>query len=203
MTSQHPATFRSRRHLLREPDGEEQVARLAVAEGWKKVADVPAKRFGSEPRRMVWEMAAGFFLTYVRDRKLRTAYIVMTSRTTGDLGPYESWITACGLPLCGDDDLLRAIAEASTTEEKGRSLVRAGIGAPLNPDNRYSQEFIESVSDASPEVRKSGIMAIGHAEWAPFRELLDAVAQQDPDARVRSLAKRMSTAFGEAGVGDA
>ncbi|MXM63589.1 hypothetical protein GR925_09025 [Streptomyces sp. HUCO-GS316] len=203
MLSRHPTTYRSRRFLLREHDDEEQIVRLVAAEGWPRVADVPAKRFGSEPRRLTWEMVSGVFLTYLRDRKLRTAYLVVTSRTTSDLGSFASWITDIGLSVCTDDELLGALDDSLTVEEKSRALVRAGIGAPLNPDNRYSRAFIDSVSDVSPEVRKSGIMAIGHAEWKPFRELLDAVAQQDSNAQVRSLARRMAAAFDEAGIGDA
>lgn len=203
MTSHHPSTYRSRRFLLRDHNDQDQVARLAVAEGWEKVVDVPAKRFGSEPGRLVWEMAPGVFLNCVSDRKLRTSYVVVTSRSTSDLGQYESWIVSRGLGLCTSEDLLGGIEAADSDDEKGRALVRAGIGAPLNPDNRYSRAFIESVSHASPNVRRNGIMAIGHAEWAPFRELLDAVAKQDSNGQVRSLAQRMSTAFGEAGIGDA
>jgi hypothetical protein len=202
MESRHPSTHRSRRFLIREYDGEEQVVRLAAAEYWEKVADISAKRIKSEPRRITWEISPGIFLNYLCDRKLRTSYVVVTSRATGDLSQHESRIAASGLNLCTSADLLGEIEEADSPEGKGRALVRAGIGAPLKPDNRYSRLFIESVRDVSPEVRKNGIMAIGYAEWAPFRELLQAVALQDSSAQVRSLAKRMVTAFDEAGVGD-
>ncbi|MCZ0204196.1 hypothetical protein OZK63_02020 [Streptomyces sp. UMAF16] len=200
--ARHPVTHRSRRYLLRDPDGDEMVARLAGSQGWEKVVDIPVKRFGSEPGRASWEMAQDIFLTHVRDRKLHTSYLVVTSRVTGELDRYEAWITAGGLSLCTDGDLIRAVAESDDAKEKCRALVRAGIGAPLHPDNRYSRVFIESVSDASSDVRKSAITAIGYAEWPPFQELLHAIAQQDPDGSVRSLAKRMYAAFDEAEVGN-
>ncbi|MCL3994698.1 hypothetical protein [Streptomyces lavenduligriseus] len=202
MVARHPVTHRSRRYLLRDPDGDEMVARLAGSQGWETVVDIPAKRFGSEPGRVSWEMYPGIFLTCVRDRKLHTSYLLVTSRITDGLGSYETWITASGLSFFTDADLIRAVEGSNNPKEKCRALVRAGIGAPLNPDNRYSRVFIESVNDASPDVRKSAIKAIGYTEWPPFQELLDAISQQDPDGSVRSLAKRMSAAFDEAEVGD-
>ncbi|GCB93135.1 hypothetical protein [Streptomyces noursei] len=202
MNAQHPPTRRSRRFLMQEFTSEEQVNRLAASEGWSKVLDSPAKRFGSEPRRISWEMAPGILFNYVSDRKLHTSYVVITSRESVDLDQYESVLHGSGLAVCTDASILESITEAETPEERGRALVRAGIGAPLLPDNRYSRAFINSVRDTSPDVRKNGLMGIGYAEWEPFRELLEAVAQQDPNAQVRGLAKRMATAFVEAGIGE-
>ncbi|MGG2458228.1 hypothetical protein ACO0M4_00080 [Streptomyces sp. RGM 3693] len=202
MKSQHPPTRRTRRFLTQESESEEQVSRLAATEGWSKVLDAPTKRFSSDPRRISWEMAPGILFNYVSDRKLHTSYVVITSTESVDLNQYESVLVGSGLAVCTDASILESIAEAATPEERGRALVRAGIGAPLLPDNRYSRAFISAVRDASPDVRKNGLMGIGYAEWEPFRELLDAVAQQDSNAQVRSLAKRMATAFAEAGIGE-
>ncbi|MFJ2203140.1 hypothetical protein ACIQPP_49560 [Streptomyces violaceusniger] len=145
---------------------------------------------------MIWQVDSGIVLNYMEDAGLGISYAVMVSEYSKDLSQLMSRIIEGGLDVYTDQDLLDAVTSAPSSRGQATALVRAGIGAPAKLDNRYSRLFIDSV-------RLYGVLAIGYAEWAPFRELLEAVSEQDEDVQVRTTARSLMEAFDVSGIGDA
>lgn len=194
--------FRSRRFVMRDYPGESQVSELADRLGWERLGELQAEPELMRPRRVMWQVCPGVVCNFMQNEELQVSYAVMMSEHHPEISHRMSQIIEGGLDVCTDGDLLDAVTSASGPGEKAKALVQAGIGAPGSPDNRFSRLFIDAVREDSREVREHGVLAIGYAEWAPFRELLNAISQQDSDARVRRLARLTMEAFDVAGIGD-
>ncbi|MDA3646284.1 hypothetical protein LZ318_28965 [Saccharopolyspora indica] len=193
---QGPA-HRSRRFVLREHDSR-RVFDIADRMGWPKIGETVRKGFRKKALHVAWEMAPGVRLSYLSDRRARTAYLVVTSETTADLLPYSARISEAGIDFLDPEELVSAVGGAAKPKDEGLALVRAGLGAPENPTKPYVHAFFEAMRSPSTQVRMSGITAMGYAEWPMFVELLDAVSVEDGDAEVREHARSMAAAFRKA-----
>ncbi|MCG0285317.1 hypothetical protein [Streptomyces sp. PSAA01] len=159
------------------------------------------KSFRKKALHIAWEMSPGVRLSYLSDSKEQTSYMVITSKSTSDLGIYVTQLMDTHLDFFTPDELLEEVTSARTSKAKGLALIRSGIGAPEHPTKPYGHVFFEAMRSSSPSVRLSGITAIGYAEWSEFLELLDAVSVEDDDKDVRSHAKSMANAFRKAARG--
>ncbi|QKZ23381.1 HEAT repeat domain-containing protein [Streptomyces chartreusis] len=178
------------------------VSRVAMERGWKKIGETEKKSFKKKALHIAWEMSPGVELSYLSDSKERTAYMLITSRSTSDLDSYVAQLVDADLDFITPDELLERVASENSPKGKGLALIRSGIGAPENPTQPYVRAFFGAMRDPSPTVRLSGITAMGYAEWPEFLELLDAVALEDDDKEVKAHARSMASAFRKVARGE-
>ncbi|SCL72764.1 hypothetical protein GA0070606_6278 [Micromonospora citrea] len=195
MKQKTDAVHRSRRFVLRQNGSESTVSRLAAERAWQKIGETVDKGFRKKALHVASEMSPGVRLSYLSDSRAKTAYVVITSESVSDLDPHVAQLMSAGLDFHTSDELLHEVTSAGTAKSKGLALVRSGIGAPKSPTTPYVRAFFAAMRSSSPQVRMSGITAIGYAEWPMFVELLDAVAAEDDDKEVRTHAQSMASAF--------
>lgn len=187
------------RYVLRDLLSREAVERYAEDRGWDLVAGQDADPESGTEYERVWLTDTTLTLHYVEDRIARYSYVFLAGddreaveRIVPDLmRVLEPWTPA---------ELLDGVREAKPGPDRGRAVLRAGIGAPLD----FDQEFFDCVRSAlahpEPPMREIGILAGSYAAWPQYRPLLEAIARDDPDAEVREMAQATLRAFDRGGV---
>jgi hypothetical protein len=192
--------YRSRRLILKEYDCAERFAAKAAEAGWPSAGELPAEPSKGAPRRSSWELAPGVFVTLFQVPERRLAYVAVLSMLGREVAAHLLSLPLASLELAGlevwtDEELIGAVSAASDPDEHATAPIRAGLGAPAEIAEPWVRAFFAAVRHPSEEVRTAGIEAIMHAGWPTFAELLRAMAKEDPDGRIRKLAKRKASAL--------
>lgn len=187
------------RYVLRDLLSREAVERYAEDRGWDLVAGQDADPEAGTEYERIWLTDTTLTLHYVEDRVARYAYVFLAGddleaveRIVPDLmRVLEPWTPA---------ELLDGVRKAAPGPDRGRAVLRAAIGAPLD----FDQEFFDCVRSAlehpEPPMREIGILATSYAAWPRYRPPLEAIARDDPDAEVREMAQAALRAFDRGGV---
>ncbi|MFF0270067.1 HEAT repeat domain-containing protein [Kribbella sp. NPDC004536] len=130
-------------------------------------------------------------------------------RTSGELacnlrGSEEATVSerfdelAARLDAYSTDELLFGIEPAQSAAEVVQALFRLGLGAPPEFDERTATQLVGGLSFEHPMIRAAAIRSIAYLRWADvLLPLVERVADEDPDERVRQRAAELVYAVGQ------
>lgn len=131
------------------------------------------------------------------------ALFLCRDRTSGELGcnlrgPGEDAVSrrldelAARLDAYSTDELLFGIEQAESAAETAQALFRLGLGAPPEFDERTATQIVGGLSFEHPMIRAAAIRSIAYLRWADLLiPLVERVAEEDPDERVRQRAAEL------------
>ncbi|HYU67238.1 MAG TPA: HEAT repeat domain-containing protein [Jatrophihabitantaceae bacterium] len=193
-----PGGWRSRRFVFRAFPLTGEMDRLASEHGWtiadERVLDPEAGRI-----RRKWTAAARVSVSCLEDPPIESAYALAFG------GAGEEAVAAVADVLAADpwfltfDELLADVDAASGVRSRRVAVVRAGLGCPLEPDDRFVSRIEAAARDPHTEIREAAVWAMTHSEWPVFTGLLERIAHDSRDEYVQWLAVRALKAL--AGLG--
>jgi hypothetical protein len=97
--------------------------------------------------------------------------------------------------------LIAAVDDAADDQERGRTLVRMAVGAPVGNDEVH-ERIAAGLRDSSQRVREFSVLAAFYSMYPTLRPLLRDVAASDPSDAVRHHARTFLEALDNLGVTD-
>jgi hypothetical protein len=203
MTDIPGARFRSKRYILRERDEEVVVRRLVASFGGSVVTERAAKKRKNIARAVIWEIIPGLTIGYYDDvRAEASCLIVRSERDIVEVQAYEDLLRQ-NLDFLEDSDLLAALQESEPgTKGQILCLLRLGLGAPLDFDQRFFDQLSLAVQSVKLDVRIAALRGMTYTEWPQFRPLLQRIASSDSDKPVRELASKIVSVYDKYGLGE-
>lgn len=178
---------------LRESVNRATLEDAAWSNGWLLWNEI--ERSDSTPHEVVWVLKdQKTSIHFVEDFVIDVDYLVIK-------GPDADKVlkeAVSSLDSYDKNDILELAKKAAKPEERIRAVYYAGA-AGAGPFDRDLFGVIErAAEDEDAKVRRAAIVATGYLEWAQARKLLERLARDDPDDRVREDAKLMLEGLGKA-----
>ena len=129
---------------------------------------------------------------YTEDSFIDTSYIVakgeeadlVISEAKNDLDCY-TW-----------QEILDEYATTSDLNRRIKLIHIAGITAPyLELDSEYKKFFDDCLQDEDPQIRIAVILMMGYMAWPFWKEVLNELQSNDPNAEVRQSVEKMLESF--------
>lgn len=195
--------FRSKRYILRERGHEVLVRRLVASFGGSVVAERAGNKRKNIARAVIWEIIPGLTVGYYDDARAEASCLIVRSeRDIAEVQAYETLLRQ-NLDFLEESDLLAALRESEPgTKDQILCLLRLGIGAPLDFDQRFFDQLSMAVQNVEPDVRIATLRGITYTEWPQFRPLLQHIASSDSDESVRKLANQIVSAYDRHRLGE-
>ncbi|WP_253772745.1 HEAT repeat domain-containing protein [Goodfellowiella coeruleoviolacea] len=205
---------RSRRFLFDGTDSAAFVAEVARTCGWSRLPPRPRDQTDAGGITLRWdvdrELDPGLRVTYTANPLINASH-VMVSYLVGDWTPttrdgarrrVESTaaVFAAHWSVLTFDALLAAVDTAHDPDTRSLAVLRAGLGAPEDVDQRFVDRIGGCAGSEDDLVREHAVWAMAYAEWAAFRPTLSRMATGDPADRLRDMAAAPLRAFDRSGV---
>jgi hypothetical protein len=185
----------SDRLVLGRSPQDDAVEELASEEGWQRVEEVTE----AGARQVLWAVGPGSSLTYVEDPVSHNAYAVLVSEDREEFERVLDVIREELMPM-ERRALLTSIDEAREPLARARAVIRAGLGAPVQYDEEFFTRIREAFGSSETWVREAAVWATAYSPWPQYRPLLAAVAESDPEEKLRSDAAAILAGFDAEGV---
>ncbi|MER5291774.1 hypothetical protein ABT382_06740 [Streptomyces pharetrae] len=186
---------RSRRLLLRELHAEAHVSAYVRELGWK-VHEVRRPYPGEEEYRVIWAANPQLMLHYIEDEVAERSFVFIIGAdaelVSGSESVFERRLNAVTL-----DELIDEVDSASSLEQLSEALLRAGVGAPREFDERFFSRIINALSHPSSEVREGALWAVTYSPWSQYRERVLDISRSDPEEELREMANIVAEEFAE------
>src|SRR5256885_16711465 len=89
------------------------------------------------------------------------------------------------------DELLDAVEKAAAPLDRAKAVIRAGVGAPDEFDERFFFLISSATTDSDTHVREAALYATAYSSYPAYRPRLRQVAREDPDPRRRDDAEAL------------
>ncbi|MEU8837347.1 hypothetical protein [Streptomyces sp900116325] len=181
--------YRSQRFLFERFCSRSNMDNLARGADWRTVTDRKADQEQGIPAFAAWELLPGLRVTYTEDYVMGSSFAVAISYLGEEsLRTPIAFLSAHPNTL-SPEDLITDFDSSSTDPRKmSAAVVRLGLGAPLEEDERFSRRIIQCIGSSEADVRESAVWASMCSEWVGFRDELVRVAEGDDDLFLRELA---------------
>ncbi|WP_381800050.1 HEAT repeat domain-containing protein [Streptomyces niveus] len=187
--------------VMRRRFSEAEVSDVAAELGWGRFAVHPADPEEGTTYQVVWRVGTKLSLNYFEDEIARNSYVVVTGEDeTAVRGTAE--LVEARLNTWSVDSLLAEVDEAEEPIELARAVIRAGLGAPDNFDERFFVRVNSALGHADPRVREAALWSVTYSAWADFRPRLEGVCRNDDVPDLRETAAIVLEGFDEAGIED-
>ena len=100
-------------------------------------------------------------------------------------------------------ELLDGVDSARTPPELGRAIIRMGLGAPVEFDERFLKRIVNVANHPEFMVRKVAVIATMYPAWPQFRPFLVTISKNDPSEVVRATAAEILGSYDRVGVPEA
>ncbi|MFC8798472.1 hypothetical protein ACFT2C_12130 [Promicromonospora sp. NPDC057138] len=193
-----PTVLSARNVVLRERFAEEEVGRFAVELGWSRQWETAADPEEGICYAVGWG-AGTLSVEYCEDDVSRHSYLCFA----GDDAAAVDGVTELAEARLGAwrvEDLLTAVDTATEPVELGRAVIRAGLGAPRELDDRFFAVIDDALQHPDARVREAGVWAISYVPHPKYRRRLEALRDHDPEHEVWSTAEILLEAFDAEGV---
>lgn len=197
---ERPGGHRSRRYVFREFDSLSEVQLIARGSDWQKVLDRPADPERGIPLHVKWELLPGLRISYKEDEGIESSYVMVTSTLGEKSVDAGSAVFEVHPKVVTFDQLISDADSAVDSQDKGIAVVRLGLGAPLEVDDRFVERINRSVQSSDEHVREGALWAINYTEWPIFRRTLREISMKDSDPFLREFAEGTLTAFDRLGL---
>jgi len=189
MAIKRPGGHRSRQFVSRTFDASADMEELAQAFLWRRISERPADPARDIKHRIRWEVFPGVDVTYLEDPAVASSYSIVTSTVGAPPVDSVSAVLEAAPHVLLPDELIGDVESAADPEALSIAIVRLGLGAPEQPDDRFVERISAAADDPSDLVREAAIWAMTFAEWPVFRTTLTRLKHGDPDERIRGLAE--------------
>lgn len=188
------------RYVLRADDGEAVAGRFAAERDWDLIArDVADPERGAE-LEVVWATDGPVTFQFQEDHVLNEGYVYLAGRDRALVERHEADLTG-SLDVWSRDELLREAARHDEGPARGRAILRAGLGAPMEFDREFYDLITGAMRAGGPAMRAIGIRACAYSPVAEYRPTLEELARSDGEQQIRDLAQVTLRAFDEFEVG--
>lgn len=195
-----PGGHRSRRYIFRKQVSLADMELIARGSSWARVADQPADAEHGIPLVVKWEIIPGLNVTYTEEDSIRSSFAMVTSR----LGPEPADMAVAVFEVHPEvipvDELISELDSARGTADEALALARAGLGAPLEPDQRLVQRISSSLKSADDRIREGALWAVSYSEWPTFRDAVRQLTETDPDTFIREFSAGVLDVFDRLGL---
>ncbi|MGW2866783.1 hypothetical protein [Kitasatospora sp. NPDC001225] len=197
-----PGGHRSRRYIFRKQNSLPVMELITEWPSWDQVAYRPADAERGTPLQATWEILPGLTVTYIEEDTIRSSFAMVTSR----LGPETAGMAVAVFEVHPEvvtvDELIAELDSARGTDDEAVAVARAGLGAPLEPDERLVQRISSSLRSADDVVREGALWAVSYSEWPIFRKAVRQLAESDPNTFIKEFAAGVLDAFDRFGLED-
>ncbi|GAB3417842.1 hypothetical protein [Flindersiella endophytica] len=190
------------RYVLRAGEPEEQASGFADEQGWDLISREQADPDRGREFELMWATDRPVTFHYQEDNVAHEGYAYLAGDDRELVAGYESQLVAA-LDHWSFDDLLREVSEQPDGPDRGAAVLRAGIGAPMDFDQRFFDVIHAAMTDENPQMRGIGVLACSYSPQPQFRPSLEAIAESEPDPEIRDLAKSTLRAYDEFEIGGA
>jgi hypothetical protein len=125
------------------------------------------------------------FIHYIIEQDGNYPYLIVEGESI------ESTVNAIhsSLPIHSREEIVRLIQTPIDHEEYCKGILYLGLmGRFQKYDSETSELFTQILQHENPEVRIGGIFAMSYTGWSEFRDLVQPLVENDPDANVRRTA---------------
>jgi hypothetical protein len=182
---------------------EDRVAAFAESLHWTMTYDVPRNLETATDHEVTWEVEDGLALDYLESYLTGDCCVLALGENLDDAerlmesieSDFEESIFELG-------ELLDGVDHARSGPDLARSLIRAGLGAPLGYDEEFFATFVrEASADSEPRIREFALCSMVYTEWPQFVPVLKEIKSNDLEERVRDRAAIVLKAYDAAGLG--
>lgn len=191
--------FYSGRMLLRPETSRDRVYEYLREMGWRMVLEEgdPGRQ---QNFRAEFEVAPIVFFHYVEDFTSRQRYFYVSSPT--DLATDRlATLTASDLSPEPLSTLVRACDSAAGLD-KGRALMRLGVGAPHEYSEAIFGRIDAGMRDEDPRVRRLSLWATTYSPWPQYLPTIRLIAELDSEPALRERANAIHDVITARGVTD-
>ncbi|MER5491460.1 hypothetical protein [Streptomyces sp. NPDC002490] len=186
--------------MLHAHDAEPVAEWFAAEHDWDLVA-----RDTTDPDRgveyeAVWVTEGPVTFHFREDHVLNEGYVYLAGRDTARVARHEADLTA-SLDIWSRQALLSGVARHDGGPERGRAILRAGLGAPQEFDPEFYDLITRAMRADEPVMRAIGMRACAYSPVAEYRPVLEGIARNDDEPENRDLARATLRAFDEFEVG--
>lgn len=190
------------RYVLRGDEPEELASGYADEQGWDLISREQAEPDRGREFELMWATDRPVTFHYQEDNVAHEGYVYLAGDDPELIAGYESQLLVA-LDHWSFDDLLRDVSEQPEGPDRAAAVLRAGIGAPMEFDERFFEVISAAMTADEAQVRGVGVLACSYSPQPQYRPLLDAIAEDEPEPEIRDLAKSTLRAFDEFEVGEA
>lgn len=97
-------------------------------------------------------------------------------------------------------DLLDAPFEETDPKLLVQAVFRLGLGAPMVHTHEFMPPLLHAMAQEHPMLRAAAVRSTAYTEWPEFVPILEAMADNDPDERVRAEAAKVVGVYRQAGI---
>lgn len=180
----------SRRMVLREPDGEEEVIQFADEFNMKKIRDVSAPERQGIVREIAWQVSPEIKMHYAMDYLSSCSFVVVYGEDNEETHQLVHVVEEILDPWT-KNELLEEVDAIDEPNYLAQAVIRAGVGAPNEYDEGFFQRISHALRSRDTWVRRAAIWATAYSRWPQFLPILREIADTDPDETLRNEARRM------------
>ncbi|WP_189217252.1 MULTISPECIES: hypothetical protein [Streptomyces] len=173
---------------------------IANAAGWRQTLNRPAE--GDTPLLANWEVLPGLTVSYTEKTTIETSFAMAASSLGAEEVEGCVAVFAAHPHVLTFDELIAGCDTADTPPVQGMTLARAGLGAPVEPDERFVERLEAGAFSGDGAVREGALWGMAYAEWPTFRASLRQASQSDPDEFLRRVAISALRSFDRIGVAE-
>jgi hypothetical protein len=123
---------------------------------------------------------------YVEDPLIGVKYIHIDTLTPAAVARIIEF-----LPVVTSDETIAVLETSTDVPSYVSALYRLGVGAPSEFDPQTFGLIVDSLLHSDARVRRAAVLATGYVGWREFKEPLERLRTNEPDAEVRQLADRL------------
>ncbi len=190
----------SLRLVLRPPAGELEVTEFTLENDWLRLQEGWVDPQMKLEYKITWACDPAVDFHYTEDALANCRYVQLSG---GSERAFASQLEAARnrLPCWTPGELLAAVDAAEEEQERGRALIRLGVGAPAG-DDAVLERISVGLRSSSRIVREFSIVAAFYSMYPSLRPLLRSIADSDPSVEVRNHAETFLGALDNLGVTD-
>jgi hypothetical protein len=146
-----------------------------------------------EPREIGWAVGPDVRLDYLDDPVSKNGYVV----ASGPAARVAELVAVVDEELMPFDDraLLQSIDSARDALNRARAVIRAGLGAPEDFDERFFNHIRDAMTDSQDWIREAAVWATAYSPWPQYRPLLEQTARNDSSEKIRTDAKAVLAGY--------
>jgi hypothetical protein len=193
-------SYRTRRIVFREFFGMPYMAEYALEHGWRDVASCqpdPAREVQFEHR---WWLEMDDVTVHfgIDDISRHSFFFVMGA----DRDKIERVATrvAADTGVWTLDEAVDAVESAARPTQRGLAILRLGLGAPDEFDEKVFRQISAALLDDDQEIRNIGVFATTYSPLPQYRSILLGIQNEDPIPDIRNAAAAALTSYDTGGV---
>ncbi|MFE6690803.1 hypothetical protein ACFVFQ_30565 [Streptomyces sp. NPDC057743] len=193
--------FIERPLVLRDDEAAQKLMDVSHTLNWQFIRDNAELAASEHVQETVWSPREQVFVHLVTDGPTRSRSVYVSSTPDAiarAVGVLEFLVDT--LDFCSLDELSSDATEAATEKQRAIALVRLGMGAPKDYEERVFTLLEGGFRHPHPTVRNAAIWATRFALWPQFIPLMERMKDEDPEPILQSVAADTIEIYRESGV---